>query len=71
MAYLPVLPATKARVNDYLAGMAARGFGVDEAMLRQACRTSAADLAEPPSPSIYHSEVNKDRTAKEDRPCAG
>lgn len=23
---------------------------------------------EPPSPSIYHSEVNKDRTAREDRP---
>ena len=45
----------------------------------QACRPSCdGGYVEPveveeggaPSPSIYHSEVNKDRTAREDRPCA-
>lgn len=44
MAYLPVLPGTKARVNDYLAGMAARGFGVTESMLSEACRTHPEDM---------------------------
>jgi hypothetical protein len=38
MAFLPLPPEAKARVNDYLAGMAARGFGVTQTMLREACR---------------------------------
>ena len=43
-AYLPLLPGVRDRVNEYLAGMAARGFGVTEPMLREVCRTRPADL---------------------------
>lgn len=44
MAYLPLMPKTKRRVNEYLAGMAARGFGVTPSMLRQACRSRPEDF---------------------------
>jgi hypothetical protein len=43
-AYLPLLPGVRDRVNEYLAGMAARGFGVTESMLREVCRTRPDDL---------------------------
>lgn len=43
MTYLPLLPKIKDRVNDYLAGMAARGFVVDDAMLREVCKTKPCD----------------------------
>ena len=42
-AYLPVLPEVRDRANAYLAGMAARGFGVTESMLREVCRTRPDD----------------------------
>lgn len=47
-AYLPLLPGVRDRVNDYLAGMAARGFGVTESMLREVCRTRPEDLEPKP-----------------------
>jgi hypothetical protein len=43
MAYLPIQPRVRDRVNDWLASMAARGFVVAEADLRRACRTRAED----------------------------
>lgn len=45
-AYLPVTPEVRDRANEYLAGMAARGFGVTESMLREVCQTRPADLEE-------------------------
>lgn len=45
-AYLPVTPEVRDRANAYLAGMAARGFGVTESMLREVCRTRPDDLEE-------------------------
>ena len=44
MAYLPLMPATKARVNAYLCGMAHRGFGVTETMLFEVCRIRPEDM---------------------------
>lgn len=43
MSYLPILPRVRDRVNAYLRGMAARGFGVTEPMLREACTTRPCD----------------------------
>lgn len=43
-AYLPVTPAVRDRVNEWLAGMAARGFVAAEADIRRACRTRPEDM---------------------------
>ena len=43
MAYLPLLPKVKARVNEWLASMAARGFVVDDRQLPEICATRPED----------------------------